>query len=119
MDAAVARMPEPSKISMNFRRFINTSGTRQYGLVSVSDFKIRLRGHVRPLMKPVPCCGSILKIMSMVTVAALYERRRCSKLEIVGGHRPPLQFKLTHYQYLCLLRSIYPLPIKTQRSPGG
>ena len=27
----------------------------------------------------------------VVTVAALYERRQCSKLEIVGGHRPPLQ----------------------------
>jgi len=27
----------------------------------------------------------------VVTGAALYERRQCRKLEIVGGHRPPLQ----------------------------
>jgi hypothetical protein len=27
------------------------------------------------------------------TVAALYERRRFGRLDIVGGHRPPLQFK--------------------------
>ena len=30
--------------------------------------------------------------MTAVTVAALYERRQSSKLEIVGGHRPPLQY---------------------------
>src|SRR2546422_5069599 len=35
-----------------------------------------------------------LKTMTQVTVAALYyERRQSSKLEIVGGHRPPLQFR--------------------------
>jgi len=32
-------------------------------------------------------------VTRQLTVAALYERRRFGKLDIVGGHRPPLQFK--------------------------
>src|SRR5438876_2105651 len=35
--------------------------------------------------------------LGTVTVAALYERRQSSKLEIVGGHRPPLQFQTAPY----------------------
>ena len=36
-----------------------------------------------------------------------YERRLCSSLDIVGGHRPPLQMKRSHHPFLgsvlCLL----------------
>src|SRR5207245_7540353 len=40
---------------------------------------------------------SVSKLRGFPTVAALYERRQCSSLDIVGGHRPPLQMKRSHH----------------------
>src|SRR5213078_1023184 len=40
---------------------------------------------------------ALVELQGFPTVAALYERRQCSSLDIAGGHRPPLQMKLSHH----------------------
>ena len=48
------------------------------------------------LCEGMPSAGQTGLLLEKETVAAVYDRRRSASGDIVGGHRPPLQFPLSN-----------------------